>query len=160
MRCESCRGVHPIQREREKLANIRIIVNKDGTSRPYYISLPAKDDLRVGNELLVDDGHQDIVLAEITSLETDRRVEAAPVGEVKTVWARAVDEVTVKVSVYRNGLTQSLKSSTQGDEIFGLGEVREIDGIKFKITKIKLRGEGFADEASAKDILRVWGREL
>jgi uncharacterized Zn finger protein len=35
-----------------------------------------------------------------------------------------------------------------------------MEGFKFRIVKIKLRKEGFADLAEAKDILRVWGREL
>jgi len=35
-----------------------------------------------------------------------------------------------------------------------------VDGFKFVIVKMKLRGEGFAEKAEAKDIQRVWGREL
>ncbi|HSD57882.1 MAG TPA: HVO_0476 family zinc finger protein, partial [Methanotrichaceae archaeon] len=58
------------------------------------------------------------------------------------------------------GLTRSMKTITPGDEVIELGEVREIDGVKFKVVKIKLRDEGFADSAQAKDITRVWGREL
>lgn len=160
VRCADCCEVHPVQKERERLADVRVVVNKGGESLPYHIQLPANDELRVGGELMVDDCRQEVVMTEITSIETDRRVEAASVGEVKTVWARAIDEVAVKVSVYRNGRTQSLKVPAAGDEIFELGEVRDTDGVRFKVTKIKLRGEGFADSAEAKDILRVWGREL
>jgi hypothetical protein len=32
--------------------------------------------------------------------------------------------------------------------------------MRFKVAKIKLRKVGFAQMAEAKDILRVWGREL
>ena len=160
VRCTGCGEIHSLQRERERAEDVRIIINKDGTSMPYRIRLPSNEELHVGNELLVDDERQDVVMAEITSIETDRRVNAALVGDIKTVWARAVDNVTVKVAVFRNGRTQSLKLSTSGDEIFEIGEVRDIDRVRFKVTKIKLRGEGFADSAPAKDILRVWGREL
>ena len=41
-----------------------------------------------------------------------------------------------------------------------MGEVRTVEGFKFRIVKIKLRGEGFVDVAEAKDIVRVWGREI
>lgn len=160
VRCLGCGDVHALQRERERAGDIRIIINKDGRSAPYHIRLPLNEELRVGNELLVDDERQDVVTALITSIETDRRVDAATVNQIKTVWARAIDNVTVKVAVYRSGRTQSLKKSAPGDEIFELGEVRDIDGVRFRVTKIKLRGEGFADRAEAKDILRVWGREL
>lgn len=160
VRCEDCGAVHSVLKERERLTTLKVIVNKGGTSRPYHIKIPAKEDLCVGEEFLVDDESQDVIMTKITSLETDRRVGKAAAGEIKTVWARAIDEVDLKVSVYRKGHTRSLKTSTPGDEVFELGVVREIDSIKFKITKIKLRDEGFADTAQAKDIIRVWGREL
>ena len=160
MRCADCGTTHPIQKERERLANVRVIVNRDGLSQPYNVNLPAEDDLRVGGELLVDDQTKDVVLAEITSLETDRRVEKATARVVKTVWARAVDNVTLKVSVYNNGVTRPLSTQASGKDVFERGEVLEMDGIRFQVIKIKLRGEGFADRAEAKDIVRVWGREL
>jgi uncharacterized Zn finger protein len=160
MRCADCGTTHPHQKERERLANVRVIVNRDGLSQPYNVNLPAEDDLRVGGELLVDDQAKDVVLAEITSLETDRRVEKATAREVKTVWARAVDNVTLKVSVYNNGVTRPLSTQASGKDVFERGEVLEMDGIRFQVIKIKLRGEGFADRAEAKDIVRVWGREL
>jgi uncharacterized Zn finger protein len=160
MRCDTCGEAHPVQLKRERLADVKVIVNRGDESMPYQIRLPANDELRVGKELLVDDEHHDVVMTQIASIETDRRVEAASAAEVKTVWARAIDEMDVKVSVYKNGRTKSLKLPASGEDIFGLGDIMNADGLKFKVTKIKLRGEGFADNARAKDILRIWGREL
>ncbi len=160
VRCEECGTVHSVQRERERLVTVKVIVNKDAISRPYMIKIPDREELHVGDELLVDDASQDIVMTEITSLETDRRVEKAPAGLVRTIWARAIDDVPLKISVYRKGRTHSLKVSLHGNEVFEVGEIRELEGSSFKIVKIKLRKEGFADVAEAKDILRVWGREL
>lgn len=160
VRCIECETVHPVARERERLVTLRVIVNKDDISTPYRINIPENEELHVGEELLVDDVTQDVVMTEITSLETDRRVERATAGTVKTVWARALDEVPLKISVYKKGLTHPFKIGIQGDEVIGTGEVREIEGTRFRIVKIKLRGEGFADQAAAKDIARVWGREL
>ena len=160
MRCADCGTTHAIQKERERLANVRVIVNRDGTAQSYNVNFPAQEELRVGGELLVDDRTKDIVLTEITSLETDRRVESATARAVKTIWARAIDDVTLKVSVYNNGVTRPLSTQASGKDVFERGEVLEIDGIRFQVVKIKLRGEGFADRAEAKDIVRVWGREL
>jgi uncharacterized Zn finger protein len=160
VRCAICGTVHPIQKERELLANVTIIVNRDGVSQPYHMNLPTQTELKVGAELLVDDQAKDVVLTQITSLETDRRVENALAIEVKTVWARAIDEVTLKVSVYKNGVTRPLNFHASGDAVFQRGEVLIVEGIRFQITKIKLREEGFADNAEAKDIVRIWGREL
>ncbi|MEI2760735.1 hypothetical protein [Methanothrix soehngenii] len=38
----------------------------------------------MGDELLVDDPARDVVMAQITSLETNRRVESAPAASVPT----------------------------------------------------------------------------
>lgn len=160
VRCEECELVHSVQKERERLITLKVIVNKDDRSQPYFINIPAREVLRVGDELLVDDGSRDVVMTEITSLETDRRVESAQAETVKTVWARETDEVLLKLSVYRNGRTNSFKITVPGDEVIEIGEIREIEHFVFKVVKIKLRGEGFADLAKAKDILRVWGREI
>ena len=160
VRCIECETVHSVQVERERLVNLKVIVSNDELSEPYYIRIPAKDMLHVGDELLVDDPAKDVVMTEISSLETDRRVNSAPAETVKTVWARATDDVPLKISVYRNGNTHSFKIPVSGDEVFEVGEARKVEGFKFVIVKMKLRGEGFADRAEAKDIQRVWGREL
>ena len=160
VRCEICGIVHSVQKERERLVTLKAIVNKDELSEPYIIKLPAIEKLRVGDELLVDDASKDVVMTQITSIETDRRVNSAIAEAVKTIWARATDEVPLKISVYRNGQTHPLKIIVQGDEVFEVGEVRQIKGFKFVIVKIKLRNEGFADMGEAKDIVRIWGREI
>lgn len=160
VKCADCESTHSIQKSKEGLASIKAIVNRDDTSQPYHINLPAQEILKVGNELLVDDPAKDVVLTEITALDSDRRVEEALARDIKTVWARAIDDVTLRASVYRKGTTRSLRSPAFGEEILEVGEIMEIEGIRFKITKIKLRGEGFADRSQAKNILRLWGREL
>ena len=160
VRCEECGTVHSVQVERERLVNLKVIVSNDELSEPYFIKIPAKEVLHVGDELLVDDPAKDVVMTEISSLETDRRVSSALAETVKAVWARATDDVPLKISVYRNGNTHSFKILVSGDEVFEVGEARKVEGFKFVIVKMKLRGEGFADMAEAKDIQRVWGREL
>jgi uncharacterized Zn finger protein len=160
VRCQVCSTVHPVQPARDKRTSIKVIVSNAGQSQPYIIEVPAQEMLYIGQELLVDDGQRDVVLAEVTSLETDRRVERAMAADLKTAWARGIDQVIVKVSVFRKGLTRSMQPLYPGDEPFTVGEEREIEGMKFKVAKIKLRKVGFAQMAEAKDILRVWGREL
>ena len=86
----------------------------------------------MGDELLVDDATADVVMTQIASLETDRRVNSAPAEAVKTVWARVTDEVPLKISVFRNGKSHSLKITVQGDETLEVGEVRQVEGFKFR----------------------------
>lgn len=160
VRCDDCETVHSVQVRRERLVNLKVIVNKDEDSKPYFITIPAREMLNVGDELLVDDPSMDVLMTQITSLETDRRVNNAPAEAVKTVWARATDEVPLRITVFRDGKSHSLKITVPGNEVLEVGEVRRVEKFKFNIVKIKLRGAGFADVAEAKDIVRVWGREI
>ena len=68
MRCEECETVHSVQVERERLVNLKVIVSSDELSEPYFIKIPAKEMLRVGDELLVDDPAKDVVMTQIASL--------------------------------------------------------------------------------------------
>ena len=160
VRCDECGTVHSVEVRRERLVNLKVIVNKDDRSLPYFITIPAMEVLNVGDELLVDDPSKDVVMTEISSLETDRRVSSAPAGEVRTVWARATDEVPLRITVFRGGKSHSLKITVPGDEVLKVGERRRAGRFQFTVVKIKLRKEGFADAAEAKDIVRVWGREI
>jgi len=160
VRCEECGSVHSVQREKERFVNLKVIVSWDQHSKPHHIAMPKDEELQVGDELLVDDPSQDVVMTEITSLEAERRVDAAPAKDVRTVWARAIDEVPLKISVYRSGKTHAFKILLPGDEIIVVGDTKEAEGFRFRVVKIKLRGEGFADSAPARAITRVWGRVL
>ena len=143
MRCEDCEIVHSVQKERERLVNLKVIVSRDELSEPYLIKIPANEKLRVGDELLVDDPAKDVVMTQIASLETDRRVDSAPAETVKTVWARATDEVPLKISVYRNGKTHPLKISVRGDEVFEVGEVRKVGRIQIRDRQDQAAKRGF-----------------
>src|SRR5512137_217229 len=98
VRCVECETIHSVQVERERLVNLKVIVSDDELSEPYYIKIPAREMLHVGDELLVDDPAKDVIMTEIASLETDRWVSSATAETVKTVWARATDEVPLKIS--------------------------------------------------------------
>ncbi len=161
VRCEICGTVHAaVPQHPVKRTVLKVIVSAGPTTRVYRISVPYNDMLSIGSEIIVDDGKNDIVVAEITSLETDRRVDHALANEVRTVWARAIDEVVVKISVYRAGRTRSFRIETKGDEVFAVGDLREVDGLRYKITKIKSRDGRFPESAEARNIVRVWGRQL
>ena len=116
--------------------------------------------LRVGDELLVDDPAKEVVMTQITSLETDRRVEqrscrsgqrrSGP-GPRTRCRSRYPSTETARPTRF--------KISVPGDELFAVGEARKVEGFKFEIVKIKLRGEGFADAAPRPRTSRECGVE-
>jgi uncharacterized Zn finger protein len=160
IKCNSCGDIRPYYRERQRQTRINVIVHQEAISKMYHVEIPANEELYIGRELLVDDDPEDVIFTEITSLETNHRVERALAREVRRIWARSIDEVVLKISISRRGQTKSIRIKLSGEETYEVGEIREVEGIAFRVNKIKLRGEGFARRAEAKDILRVWGRWL
>jgi uncharacterized Zn finger protein len=158
--CIKCNEIHPFQKEREKFANIKVIVNKESSSETYHLNVPINEELNVGTLFQVDVGSDESILTEITSLETDLRTNRALAKDTRTIWTRAIDEVVLKVSVFRKGKTKTLRLVLPGNELCEIGETWEHEGTRFKVNKIKLRGQGFAKKAEAKDIRRVWGRNI
>ena len=162
VRCEVCGTVHPAKLERTRLATLRVIISDADSSARRSIQLPAEDLLEVGGELLVDDGVGEVVMVEITSieLEGERRGQKARAEEVKTLWTRGIDRATVKVSVHRRGTTTSYEIPASGDDTFAVGEVRTVEGRRFRVEKIRLRDGRSPERALAKDIIRIWGAAL
>jgi uncharacterized Zn finger protein len=74
----------------------------------------------VGDELLVDDPSADeVYLVEVASVESDgRRTVVAVAAEIDTIWARAIDEVTVKIAIHDGTKTESIRMQVLGDQGF------------------------------------------
>jgi len=160
IKCNNYGDIHTYHRERQRQTRVNVIVNQEAISKMYHVVIPANEELYIGRELLVDHDPDDVIITEITSLETNHRVERALAKEVRRIWARAIDEVVLKISISRRGQTKPIRIKLSGEETYTVGEIREVEGIAFRVSKIKLRGEGFAKRAEAKNILRVWGRWL
>lgn len=160
VRCEACGTVHSVTSHHVRMTPLKVIVSSGSESRVYRVSVTHNDMLSVGSEIVVDDGRSDVVVAEVTAIDAERRVGHAIAKDVRCVWARAVDDVVVKISVYRAGRTRSFRIMTKGDEVFSVGDVREVEGVRYKIVKIKGRDGGFPVSSEARDIVRVWGRQL
>jgi len=160
--CGACGAVHPVKMERARLTPLRVIISSVDSSTRRTIEVPADDLLRVGDELLVDDGEEEVAMVEVTSIELEggRREEAAMAGDVKTLWTRDVEVVAVKVAVQRRGRTVSYSVPVKGDEVFEVGEVRTVEGRRFRVEKIQERSGRSPSRALAKEIIRVWGGAL
>ena len=110
----------------------------------------------------------------ITSLELDeKRAESASVEDVRTVWTRAVGNVTVDATVHPKGDsrdgTRSATFQVPGDYEFVVGETDDLAGEEFTVEGIHLRGDarGYdhgkldhaGDAALAKDVNRLYVRD-
>jgi uncharacterized Zn finger protein len=174
VRCTECGHVHKTTVEREREVPLDVVVSQDGESFPATVDAPADERVAVGEEFVVDT-EAAIMLVRVTAIDLgeDRRVEEAVVEDAETVWTRAVDNVSVNVTVHpndgRRDESRSLKLQVPGDYEFTVGESETFGEEEFTVTGVHLRGdaEGYrfdkldheGDTAFAKDAKRVYARD-
>lgn len=158
LQCEECGSVHKEKKPVNVL--VRVIVSKGKES--IHTRAMLSDTIRKGDELVIDDeATGEASLVQVISLEVgDKRMEEAPAEDINTVWARAIDEVLVKIAVSRRETTESIEMRVPGDREFVIGDKVEINDRKLKIIRIKIRDAGFKSRKGvavrAKDIKRIY----
>jgi uncharacterized Zn finger protein len=137
--------VHTVISKPVRTASVRTIVSRGEDSERCTIELPVDHEVYVGDELLVDDPAADeVYLVEVASVEAGgRRAVAAVAAEIDTIWARAIDEVTVKIAIHDGTRTESVRLQVFGDLVLSRGLAGKTQGsyelscIKRDLGKIK-----------------------
>jgi uncharacterized Zn finger protein len=104
-------------------------------------------------------------LVEVASVEVGgRRAVAAVAAEIDTIWARAIDEVTVKIAIHDGTRTESVRLQVFGDHEFVVGAVERVGRKNARIIRIKMHKRGFkknkGDVVLAKDIKRIFAERV
>jgi uncharacterized Zn finger protein len=157
-KCENCDPVHEAPKPRN--VQVRVIVSKGEESVHRKALLSGV--VGTGDELLIDDeATGEANLVRITSIEVgDKRKDSARAEDIKTIWARAIDEVIVKIAVSHRETTESIEMRVPGEREFVIGEKVKPDNRELEIKKIKIRDGGFKSRkgtaVAAKDIRRIY----
>ncbi len=158
LQCQECMSVH--RDKKPKKAMVRVIVSKGKGSvntRALLGGIIRKDD-----EILIDDEITgEVYPVKITSIEVgERRVDEEKAENIKTIWARAIDESIVKFAISHRETTESISMRVPGDREFIIGDRVEVNNRKLKIIRIKIRDGGFKSRkgatVAAKDIIRIY----
>lgn len=165
VKCEQCGFIHQLPHEKKKAIKVRVIVSRGGESSTQEVEVNEDEVLIAGDEFVIDVG-EDVSGVRIQSLElkTGGRSEQAKARDVRTIWARAIDEVVVKIAVQQRGKTESLDYKINGDYEFTVGDVMKLKGYEVVITAIKVRDGGLfkreGKSIKAKDIRRIYSMIL
>ncbi|MCU4718650.1 HVO_0476 family zinc finger protein [Halapricum hydrolyticum] len=173
VKCTECGHVHKTTLPEETTLQRDVVVSQDGESFTASADVPAEETLAVGEEFLLETDEA-IMSVRITSLELDEnRVEEAPAEDVRTIWTRAVGNVSVNATIHPKGGdregTRSEELHVPGDYEFVVGETDELGDLEFTIEGIHLREDAHGynhekldhdgDMAFAKDIKRLLVRD-
>lgn len=174
VRCTDCDHVHKERLPEPDEIQRTVVVSQEDESFTAQVDVPAGEDLAVGEEFLLETDEA-ILTVRITSLELDgeRRVEEATTEDVRTVWTRAVGNVSVNVTMHpkdgRHDETESFKLHVPGDEEFVVGETSEYGDNEFTVEGFLVRDDAHGydrdrfdhdgDAAQAKDVKRLYVRD-
>ena len=174
VRCSECDHVHKTTLETEATVDRRVIVSQEGESTEARVEIPPEETLSTGEEFLVETDEA-ILTARITSLESieGARVDEAEASDVRTLWTRAVGNVSVNLTLHpKDGYhddTRSVRIQVPGDEQFVVGRTHEYGGEKFEVERILVREDATGydragydvagDAVLAKDIKRLYARD-
>ncbi|RLI84146.1 MAG: hypothetical protein DRO98_08855 [Archaeoglobales archaeon] len=158
-RCKECGTVS--QHLPEKTIKVKAIISSGPESEVGSVLLKKSDLVEKGDELVVE-VEEGFKIGEVTSIEfsNGRRGEVGEAKDIQTIWLRDVGEVIVKISLHKGPVTTPYKLATSGETEFEVGEVLNIDGRNFRITRMKLIDgrllKKSGDKARAKEIKRIY----
>ena len=166
VRCLECGQVRPAKVKTPKTSVLKVVVSKMDISCTYKIKLDPEIILHVDDEIVVDDEEAELVFPiKITALDTrEKRVRMAKTEDIKTIWGRYIDEVTVKFSAQsETGKTEVIEKCVPGDHEFVVGAEEIVGKVHLLINKIKVRDGEFrsqkGDIVLAKYVKRIFARK-
>jgi uncharacterized Zn finger protein len=175
VQCSECGHTHKVPIEAERTVEREVVVSQDGESFTATVEVDAEETVRTGDEFILET-EEAIMQVRITDLEVgpEDRTSFAAAADVETFWTRAVDNVTVPVTVHPKGgehdQTTSLDLQLPGDYEFTIGEVEAFGDREFEVEGIHVRQEVVGDYkfqklghegdvVEAKDVKRVYGTD-
>lgn len=163
IKCEECGFIHRLPVKKEKNIKLKVIVSRQSVSEQQTIEVGANDDIHVDDEFVVDTGKEvSGVHVQSIELKTSARTEHAKAKDIRAIWARAIDEVIVKIAMQSGAKTESVDYKVNGDYEFAIGDEMKIKGNEVKISSIKTReGAHVKREGSlvkAKNVKRIYSK--
>ncbi len=158
VRCRECGTTTEQTREEVQTTNVAVVISEGENSRRTKLEIESDDVLLVGDELLVDG-----IPVQVRGIEigTDRRVDSAPVKDIRTLWTVRFDRVRVKFSINMGTRTKAAEQEATPDEEFTVGDLVTVGGITAVIHRIKTWDRTIQrGSAEARDIRRIYGKAV
>jgi predicted Zn finger-like uncharacterized protein len=172
VRCTACNHVHKTTIEAETEIERRVVVSQSGESLTATVEGPPDERIQVGEEFVLETDDS-LLVVRITDIQvgTEQRTESARMEDVETIWSRAVDNVTVNVTLHPESgdETRGIEVSVPGDYEFEIGAREELADEEFTVEGMHVRENAVGypagkldrpgDTAEAKDLKRIYARD-
>ena len=156
-RCNVCgRGTSETIKIPE-LLEVPVVFSDGEVSETTKTTIESNDIIAIDDEFELDDGR--LVCVTHIDVDNDRKVKKALATDVRKLWVKRFDILSVKVSVNDGGKTYSLRVEAEPDDEFVVGTQLEFEDFDCLIhaikTKHSLVRRGVAE---ARDITRIYGK--
>jgi predicted Zn finger-like uncharacterized protein len=172
VRCTECGHVHKTTIADESEIERKVVVSQSGESLTATVGGPADERIQIGEEFVVE-ADDALLVVRITDIQvgTERRADSARMEDVETIWSRAIDNVTLNVTLHPESgdETRGIEVQVPGDYEFEVGATEELADEEFTIEGMHVRENAVGypagkldhpgDAAEAKDLKRIYARD-
>lgn len=154
VQCDNCQRVHHVVHKEAAPVDVPVIISKGGQSRKANVQLTGDEEIEVGEAFIVEGMN-----CKLTGIDDTkgRRVDAALVSDVKTLWMKEHENLLVKWAINMGHKTITKVVEARPEIPFTIGEERVFGRLRVTIhaikTEEKLLRRGSAD---AGEIVRVF----
>ncbi|QHK18237.1 MAG: hypothetical protein A3205_08040 [Methanomassiliicoccales archaeon Mx-03] len=156
-RCNVCGRVTSETIKIPELLEVPVVFSDGEVSETTKTTIESNDIIAIDDEFELDDGR--LVCVTHIDVDNDRKVKKALATDVRKLWVKRFDILSVKVSVNDGGKTYSLRVEAEPDDEFVVGTQLEFEDFDCLIhaikTKHSLVRRGVAE---ARDITRIYGK--
>ncbi len=156
-RCNVCGRVTSETIKIPELLEVPVVFSDGEVSETTKTTIECNDIIAIDDEFELDDGR--LVCVTHIDVDNDRKVKKALATDVRKLWVKRFDILSVKVSVNDGGKTYSLRVEAEPDDEFVVGTQLEFEDFDCLIhaikTKHSLVRRGVAE---ARDITRIYGK--
>jgi uncharacterized Zn finger protein len=156
-RCRDCGRTFSDSIKIPRQFEIPVLFSDGEVTEKTQTQLEDDEIISVGDEFYLDDGRR--VCVTYLDLGDERRKEKARATEIKKLWVKQFDVLSVKVSVNDNRRTIPLRIDAEPDDEFAVGMVmsfEDYDAVIHAIkTKTRLVRKGSAE---AREIRRIYAK--
>lgn len=172
VRCTECDHVHKTAIVDDAEIERKVVVSQSGESLTATVSGPPEERIQIGEEFVLE-ADDALLVVRITDIQvgTERRTDSARMEDVETIWSRAVDNVTLNVTLHPESgdETRGIEVQIPGDYEFEVGVTEELAGEEFTVEGMHVRENAVGypaskldhrgDTAEAKDLKRIYARD-
>lgn len=156
-RCNECGKVTSETIRIPEILQVPVIYSDGDVSEPATTTLESNDIVELDDEFEMDDGRK--VCVTYIEVGDGRRVKKAVATDIKKLWVKRFDILSVKVSVNDSGRTYPLRVQAEPDDEFVVGSMLKFEDFDCLIHAIKTKHSLVRHGAAeARDITRIYGK--